>query len=78
MKHISQRELDKYLDAHKLDLTINMIKMEDTNRMGTETIITFRKTGATLRFVMEGIPDDEDVLNFIKPIMRANSLNSLI
>lgn len=78
-RHISENELDKYLDKHKLDLEINMLSPERSIRLSSKTIITCRLTGEDLvEATLEGIPDDEQIMNMIKPIIRDRLLNSII
>lgn len=78
-KHISDNELDKFLDRHKLDLEINMLSPQRSPRLSSKTLITCRLTGEELVDVtLEGIPDDEQIMNMIKPIIRDRLLNSMI
>ena len=80
MRHISDNELDRYLDLNQLDLEIHMISVkEKPNVPHTLILVKRRLTGAIMiQQVFEGIPSDEEIINLIKPYMRDKLLNSLI
>jgi len=78
MRHIRNNYLDKYLHKHHLDLTIEMIKLNETATFATHTKIMCRKTGSLLvDIIIESIPDDEEILNLIKPVIRQRNLSEL-
>lgn len=80
MKHIRDNELDKYLDMNNLDLEIHMISVKEKPKIPhSRIIIKSRLIGATIiNAIFEGIPDDDLIINLIKPYMRDKLLDSLI
>lgn len=78
-KHISDTILDKYLDKHNLDLEINLLTPQGSIKVCSNIIITCRLTGEPLLSeIKEGIFDDKDIINLIKPIIRNRTINQLI
>ncbi len=80
MIHISNNELDKYLELNNLDLEIHMVSVKEKPKViHTKVIIRSRLTGANIiDMLFEGIPDDDTIINLIKPFMRDKLLNSFI
>jgi hypothetical protein len=75
---MKEKELDKYLRLHKLDLTLQLVKAEEDMSIASHTTIICRKTNkCLLDRIIQGIPQDEDILNWLKPIIRQRQISEL-